>query len=382
MQNLSARALGQVRTSRRELEVAAALRLAEYLVAHEAALGLREMILKMLTQLEQLGRGPRAHGADLLLSTQRSFAMWSLCQTQPGFAGLRDVRECVAYGPRSLEWLMVCSDVIRLFGEMAENPWARMVWGAGLGSMAQKDSLRPGPVFSKPGPNDEGWGHRDRGDRPNPGQVQDPFAYIPRDAVAWRGVEKFQFGDRSTIGVIDYTYGLPIEGADVSGTTADSIAALRWANTALRTANTLAVIRSPRAANPAAQLIAIATMVPQGHHTIIECAWPLTRHGYIDYAIGFYDTLAPPGPAHDELRQWLEPLNRDPRNQHVLVSSDLNLLFEKPDEVQAYRKIAGIRRAYAFCAGGKTNAKGLQNLLHAHGVNDLVTDRIAYWVGH
>jgi hypothetical protein len=361
MQNVSARTLEHLRTSRRELEVDVARTIGEYMVANRAALGLGPRIVQMIDMLLELAVGPRAGGADLLLKAQTSYAMWSRCGQQPGLAGLTAIRAFVAGGPATLNWLIVCSDIIRLFGEMSENSWARMMWAEDL-PMRDKDRLRPEPIYAKP--NAEGWGHRDRADRGAAAVIDAPFIQLPRHAVKWRGVEKFQFGPHSIIDTIDYTFGLPIEGGDVSGTTTDSIAALRWTGGGV---------------DPLVQLIAIATMVSQGHHTTVECAWPLTRHGYIDYVIGFYETLVPPG-THPGLRDTLNGFNADPRNQHLLVCSDLNLLFEKPDEVQAYRKVAGVRKAYAFCSGGKTNTTGLKNMLQANGVANLVIDRISYWL--
>ncbi len=373
MQVVTLPELERLRADRRSLEVDVATAIANYLLDNEGALRIGRMIGSMVDQVLQLG----AHappGCDVdgsLICKQTSFAMWSICGQQPGLQGVQAVGRYVAAGPGGrTEWLTVCSDVIRLFGELSESALAQSIWGAALGKMLDKAQLRPEPVYGKPKVNDQGWGHRDRNDKENPAVMQQPFVDIPRQAVPWRGVEKFSFGDRSVIQTIDWTFGLHIEGGDISGTTSDSIAALRWAGQDRN--------------NALSQLIAIATMVPQGHHALVECAWPLTRHGYMDYAIGFYGTLVLPGMGHDALRATLERFDADPRNLHLLVCagtglSQMNFLFDKPDEIKAYRQVAGIRRAYGFCVGGRTDVKGLQNMLQAGGATTELASRLSRW---
>jgi hypothetical protein len=268
----------------------------------------------------------------------------------------------------------VCSDVIRLFGEFAETSWAKDLNIRDWDIMARKDNLRPKPVYAKPERSQDGWGHRHREDK-EAGEVnkrEAPFMKIPRSRVQLRGVEKFKFGGDSVIATLDWAYGLQIEGGDVSGTTTDSIAALRWA--------------SQNYADPIVHLIAIATMVPQGHHTIVECAWPLTRHGYINYVIGFYDTLVPSGnyaPLKSSLRTSFD---KDFRNRHVLVCKavaeraqmvkELALYFERPEEIELYKRLAGIRSAYGFCVGGKPSLDSLTNYARIHGANLQIIDRM------
>jgi hypothetical protein len=367
--------LKQLRVERRRIEVGVAETIARYLVESAVATEIKTMIVNIIEMILDLEGRLGYVALELKLEQKTSFAMWHTCQVKPSRSGLKAVRHYVSDGPAGQDWLNVCSDVIRLFGELSEDPAARVAWGPGLGSMAHKDALRPAPVFAKPARDDHGWGHRDRSEIPARTRIEvsKPFVDIPRDIVRWRGVEKFKFGGRSIMQIIDWTFGLPIEGGDVSGTTTDSIAALRWAG--------------EDHLNATSQLIAIATMVPQGHHTIVECAWPLTRQGCMNYSIGFYDTLLPAGSNLHELESALKPWESDKFNQHVLVatgnmkSATLNFVFESPAEVLAYKAVSNVRGAYGFCSGGRPDLQGLENLLASHGVPADIIGRLAYLAG-
>ncbi len=375
MQNVGENELNKLRLDRRSLEVAVARRIGEYLLQNKLET-IRGMTLGMLQKIIDLFHQSLsvAFIAGAVLREQKAYGMWAVAGGHArSEEGLRAVRDYVARG-RDYDWLNVCSDVIRLFGELSENPVIRNLpdhddaWK----TMGEKGKYRPEPVFAVPKGGDKkiGWGHRDRGDREHPAQIGAPFTELARVHVKWRGVEKFEFGDASVIKTIDYTYGLPIEGADVSGTTADSYAAVKWS---------LEKLVPNR--DPAVHLIAIATMVPQGHHTIVECAWPLTRQGVMDYHIGFYDTLAPSGLA--ALSADLSQFNNDRRNQHLFVLAkgavQSNFLFNGPGEAAEYKKIAGIRTAYGICAGGVMDKATGVNVLTAHHVSQLVVDRISNW---
>lgn len=249
-----------------------------------------------------------------------------------------------------------CSDMIRLFGEINEN------WGTlGLESGHEKgqQKLRPDPTFLKVGKGksvkEGGWGedfgHRHRGDIPSEEQVrrEEPYANI---GLIVRGVEKFKFLPKSVIAAIDRTFGLRPEGGDVSGTTTDSIYALRWAGgVAGMTPNLIRAV----------QLLPMVTMVPQGHHTMVECAYPLSRHGYIDYHIGYYTTLAPTdSPNHFD--SVLGPLDGPDRNKHILVwgrgAGQQGVQMEGQEEIKAFKKMARVLSAYGFCVTGGLNDFG------------------------
>jgi hypothetical protein len=391
MQTIGADQLAQLRRARRGLEVDVAKRIGRHLLATRSEY-IRTLILAMLDKILDLlqpGRSaqfgfPGGWAHDILLR-QSKFGMWSIVRGGgPTEYGLRHVYDYVASWS-TYEWLFVCSDVIRLFGEISEDARVKTLPLSVWQTMAHKGHLRRGVVYDQPKKpklaqdKGKGYGHRDRDDREAGSivRIDSPFMPLMRDRVEWRGAEKFKFGDLSVINIIDYTYGLQIEGGDVSGTTTDSIAALRWAGGGVE--------------DPLTQLIAIATMVPQGHHTIVECAWPLTREGYMDYCIGFYETLVPGPGLYGSLRSSLEALHDDARNRHLFVTADgVCFHFDRPDEIKEYRKIAGIRRAYSMCMGGRTNVSGAANMMRAHHVNDAIVARMsqtfraadAWWIRH
>lgn len=243
-----------------------------------------------------------------------------------------------------------CSDMIRLFGEINEN-WNRL----GLRPDHEKGQkkLRPEPTFLKVGTSkpvkEGGWGknfgHRHRGDIPAQNRVPtgEPFVNI---GPITRGIDKFQFLPKSVIAAIDRTFGLRPEGGDVSGTTTDSIYALRWAG---------GVSGLTQDMIKAIQLLPMVTMVPQGHHTMVECAYPLSRHGVIDYHIGYYTTLAPIQ-SPDLFDAVLGPLDRSERNKHILVwgrgAGEQGVEMNGQDEIDAFKKMARVLSAYGFCVTG------------------------------
>lgn len=376
--------INRIRLQRRELEVDVAKAIAESLLKNDRLYYTR-LARQILLLIDETATAI-PEKMNSLLSKQTSFMMWSECNAQPSLYGLRRVGHYLESGAgEPIKWLCVCSDLIRLFGELSEKaetktapltPKSQDQWKI-LDS--DKGKLRPGPVFAKPTEykgavvkttSPDGWGHRDRYDAPQPTTVAQPFVDIPREKVAWRGVEKFRFGTDSVIQTIDWTYGLAIEGADVSGTTTDSIAALRWC----------AAANGESSVNSWAQLIAIATMVSQGHHTIVECGWPLTRHGYMDYKIGFYETLVTSKKENEGLYNVLVKFNDDRRNNHVIVCTmngkTRGLHFDKTNEKDEYRKIAGIRQAYSFCVAGKQDSVAIKNFLKANHLDTGIINQI------
>jgi len=367
------REIGQIRNARRGLEVDVAKTIVRELFQRDKPYFTR--LTKHILRLINDTADTMGHGRmNALLQDQRSYMMWNECSTQPTVFGLRKVGHYLAGGGgNATKWLCICSDLIRLVGELSEkteivaSPWGRPSMHRNWTTLAQgKDKLRPEPVYAKPtvyergqGPavkkrSPDGWGHRDRYDHLAPIEQDAPFVDIPRERVQWRGVERFEFGDDSTISVLDYTFGLAEEGADVSGTTTDSIATLRWAAGGGGVSSRL-------------QLIAIATMVIQGHHTIAECAWPLTRNGYMDYEIGFYETLLPSKKESGQLYGKLVKWNDDARNRHVLVfkegGADVCFQFTRRDNLDEYRRLYGIRKAYGFSVGGRTDREGIENYI-------------------
>jgi hypothetical protein len=216
------------------------------------------------------------------------------------------------------------------------------------------------PQFAKPGAKD--WNdlaHRVRTE--NKTVIRSFGSYVEIPTVIDRGVDRFRIEagtDGSVIGNLDYTFGAEMKGADISGTTTDSIYILKYAAEASRRSEKLGLL----------QLLPIATMVPAGHHSLMECAYPLTREGYINYQIGYYETLVPK--AFQNVLDLSELANRGDEI-HVVVSRDwwgreAGLLMNKRDEIDDFRKMAGIRAAYSFCSAGILNGTTLLNVMESH----------------
>ncbi|MCI5209858.1 MAG: hypothetical protein D3910_13935 [Candidatus Electrothrix sp. ATG2] len=94
-------------------------------------------------------------------------------------------------------------------------------------------------------------------------------------------INKLQTG--SVVRGIDMLFGLP-EGADISGTTADSI----WA---IETLMNMIKRKKLAEVDPNILLLPVAAIVSGYHHTILECGLSLAINGYNTYAPGFYTSL-------------------------------------------------------------------------------------------
>ena len=81
--------------------------------------------------------------------------------------------------------------------------------------------------------------------------------------------------------------------------------------------------------DPIYYLAAVAGIVSQGHHTILEVALPLAFNGWIDYKIGLYSTLLPEGKgknrpetkhtATSKIRRILKAYENNDMNNRILV---------------------------------------------------------------
>lgn len=131
----------------------------------------------------------------------------------------------------------------------------------------------------------------------------------------------------STVKKIDKAFGLPV-GADISGTTADSI---------------FFIERLSRRCNipydPLYQLVALATLVAARHHALLESALTLTLNKIITYEIGFYKSLLPADSRHQAraaVNSVLSEHEDHDWNVHILV------YFDQPERVVGgYRFEAG-----------------------------------------
>lgn len=231
-----------------------------------------------------------------------------------------------------------CSDVIRLYGTVAETrtEHLRTTGAIGKDQKAQlhtlKEQYRPGgkPVWKDGRIREEpasgatpGW-HKD---------WQMPAAVHGidiRQAAAVKmqtnvalppraGQQRFFTPTMtSTVKKIDKAFGLPV-GADISGTTADSI---------------FFIERLARLCNipydPLYQLVALATLVAARHHAVLESALTLTLNKIITYKIGFYESLLPSDSRHvakSAIKSALSEHDNHDWNAHILV------YFDQPEKV-------------------------------------------------
>ncbi len=285
--------------------------------------------------------------------------IWKRRAILPSPSGMRRLMQL------SLQWnLDDFSDIIRLFGELAENLRFRN-WQM---HNKEKSSLRPEPTFLQPGKSKSiqqgGWGTefgpRHRSNVPESMQVRREDPYLDIRTLSSRpfpspfpplirGVERFKFEQHSVIAAMDRTFGLKPEGGDVSGTTTDSIYAINWAGGAAHVG---------QATLDALQLLPIVTMVPQGHHSVLECAYPLSRHGYMDYHIGYYETLVPQTASDtikNDLKKAVANYEKDQRNKHVLVwgsGGQKRGVSLEGEEIDQFRKMSRALSAYGFCVTG------------------------------
>lgn len=233
-----------------------------------------------------------------------------------------------------------CGDLIRLYGTVAEvggkkyqeklaayraQPTQYVPFNAGV-ARPYGAQLEKQKALRKYG--DVGWGKRPEqsararvtpdayrqtfGAPPAPGQARQQFLGLGGGINAWVLL------DESTVHKIDRLFGLPL-GADISGTTTDTIAFLGHFVAA--------------GVNPLYYLLPIATIVAAGHHTILESALALTHNWQItgvEYRIGFYTTLLPRNaflPAGSNIKSVLQQYQDDVRNRLLLI------YYEGPDRV-------------------------------------------------
>jgi hypothetical protein len=276
--------------------------------------------------------------------------LWTTRGVPATYAGVRRLIDA------QHQWsLDECSDIIRLFGELAEHLPAWTAHNRG------KSKMRPWPTFEQPQKAKDKFGHRHRDELPENQRARRGSPYINIGAL-WRGVERYVFLPHSVISAIDKTFGLKPEGGDVSGTTTDSIYAMRWAG---------AVAGVSSGTMSALQLLPMVTMVPQGHHTLLECAYPLSRFGYIDYHIGYYRSLVPMDTSdtiRSDLGRTLGPYEDDVRNKRILVwgrgAQKRGVWMETKAEIDAFRKMTRVLSAYGWCStGGLTNSKNALNVI-------------------
>jgi hypothetical protein len=221
-----------------------------------------------------------------------------------------------------------CSDIIRLYGEVVEGgakfkpkqqgfvPAADPL-KAFKGLDIQKGRMRRGgaPVWKQ-------GRQRDRTASPPPPHIAPHMHEFVQSLKG--GIASATLKDSSTVLKIDHVFGLS-EAADISGTTTDSIFFIRrYARLFKQDFPVLAGIIE----DPLYHLLALATLVAGGHHSLLESALSLTLNRHITsvtYRIGLYTSLLPANtqhPARGAILRVLQAAEQDPRNRLMLVYYD------------------------------------------------------------
>ncbi len=273
-----------------------------------------------------------------------------------------------------------CSDLIRLISTLLEKPAQNLTVG-GQGGLAATaagtlfPAYKPGTSFGniKVAPQNmaatDKWSGRSRidadkvpttaGYTEGPRHIMEGRKQIDVERMvlgmadrskAFYGIRDVQLMPHSTVRKIDIAFGLP-QGADISGTTADSIIALKEVDLFNDVMQKAASHCLPEAI---LQLLPLATMVSLGHHTLLESALTLTISGYINYCIGFYSTLMP-NPTNragiDEevsgrMMQALRKAETHRGNVHFLCYHNgrgyEGLVYETDAEIEEFRKFAWV----------------------------------------
>jgi hypothetical protein len=155
----------------------------------------------------------------------------------------------------------------------------------------------------------------------------------------------------SVVRAIDRTFGLP-EGADISGTTADSIFGMESILYLEAQGKTISTQKEASKLNDLGWsqkypgeviLLPLITMVKHGHHALLECALTFMLTGYIDaYHIGKYTSLWPKGSGGGPLLTLLKKYEDSPSNMRIIIERDKmgfvtgGWLFGKNDSLGKY----------------------------------------------
>jgi hypothetical protein len=190
-----------------------------------------------------------------------------------------------------------CSDVIRLYGAVVEKGSGQLDhlkagYRPGGAPVWEEGRIRGTPTFAgKPVPETPTWQKAHQTPSTVHGidmkQAASGLKKTNIPAPTTSGEQQFlKKRVTSTVKKIDHAFGLPV-GADISGTTADSIFFIeRFAR------------RCGIEYDPIYQLLALATLVSARHHALLEVALTLSLNKITNYSIGFYNTLMPPGCKH------------------------------------------------------------------------------------
>ena len=237
-----------------------------------------------------------------------------------------------------------CSDLIRLFGGVIEYKPLQEAEEVGKDEAQFEKAQRVGGdnIWGKPRARSRG-GFAPMPEAPHTTEARAAMLRFRRDPRGFAGIKGTGLLRESTVKKIDFVFGLP-EGCDISGTTADSIFFMRHVNKFIEGLPE----KIPDEMIPVVQLLPVATMVSQAHHTLLECALTLTLNKIISYRVGFYTTLMPLKGTCVPLLPLFEWCENDLRNKHVLCYLDRGTnrlracLYEEPSAVRKFKDVAGV----------------------------------------
>ena len=339
MQQLSTNQVITYAQRRAILETALAQRLYSVFDSPPLLGRLRDFVCQGIEHLAVLAtRGAPANAADAprvtlekriiehVFHEERFLGVWRHAgRSGPGPRGL-----CNVVNNRNKWTAGDCSDLIRLYATVMENDHLRnpQVGLVGADVAAHQGSTRPaGGYFDT-----SEQGDRQRGGRNTPigAAVYHPHSDAARSAVgqsAWSapqgGIFRYRLLHTSNVRRIDAVFGLP-EGADISGTTSDSMFFMEHVNSYFEAVGQSCTFDANWL--PVIQLLPLVTMVSQGHHTLLESALSLTLNENMTYSVGFYSTLMPHWSSWTDttvtLGQWMLWAEDHEWNYHMLCYYD------------------------------------------------------------
>lgn len=238
-----------------------------------------------------------------------------------------------------------CSDLIRLFGSVVEDKKS-FLNDIPLHSVDGKRlEKRIGGREAHWGPSRARAGAGERAGEPAHIVAARNRMLAQTRLKGFSGITLSRLKRESTVRKIDTAFGLPA-GCDISGTTADSIFFVELMKDFIA-GDVLAGMNITDRDIKTIQLLPLATMVSQAHHTVLECALTLTLNGYMNYHAGYYDTLLPNGGCDPQIENILNDAGKraaDARlNILCYLSSKLKLeayQMMTSEEVDLFRKIA------------------------------------------
>lgn len=273
---------------------------------------LRNLVSISIEQICALGLA-NTGSAELLWNNaiKEAGANLAIWPKYAGTTSMLTVKNLIKVLHKSDQWTASdCGDLMRLFGGIIEDETLQT---RGLVGKAVEDfrrEQRVGPGFGGDQRSRTGGGYT-----PNLPHIEAAHnaALEFKRTKGFSGFAKMTLNDNSTVKKIDSAFGLA-EGCDISGTTADALFFFRHVNAFI---DGLPEMITDELL-PVIQLLPMATMASQGHHTILECGLTLTLNNIIDYRIGFYTTLMPTGSTNGTLQGIFNAAEMDVRNQHIL----------------------------------------------------------------